>query len=170
MIAGVFDDFSEEIQRDVEGLVWLGHLESEINWCGHTFVIRTLKAEEDLVAGLLAKEYIDSVAASKAWAWANIALALVAVDGDTNFCPAIGPDKVANARARFRWVTENWYWPVAEYLFACYLELVDRQKNAIREVEDLSSRSLNPSMPFADSLTEEGDSTEMTSIPSNSDS
>lgn len=161
-----FDEFPEQVVEDVNGLIWLGHLEEEVEFCGHTFTIRTLKGDEELMAALLVKEYGDTIGQAKAWAWANICLALTSVDGDEDFCPPIGPDKKAHARARFQYVTSKWYWPVGEYLFAQFAGLVQRQADVVKAMQDLSQRSLHTSMPWVDSWTDRADSEEV-STPSN---
>lgn len=164
-----FDTFPAEVVQDVEGLIWLGHLEDEFEFCGHEFVLRTLKAEEELQAALLVKEYGDTIGQAKAWAWANIALALTSIDGDQDFCPSLGPDKSGYARARFKWITSRWYWPVGNYIFARYASLVQRQADAVNAVADLSSRNLHTSTPSVDSLIDKGVSLEDLT-PSNFDS
>ncbi len=163
------DQFPPQTIQDVEGLTWLGHIEDRFEFCGHDFTIRTLKADEELAAALLAKEFGSTIGEAKAWAWANICLALVAIDGEENFCPPIGPDRGANAKAKFKWVTSRWYWPVGEYVFARYADLVQRQATAIKAVSDLSSRSLNTSMSSSDFLTALGLSPEGDQTLSNSD-
>ncbi len=155
-----FSVFPEDTQKAVDGLIWLGYLEDIFQFCGHRFVIRTLKGEGDLIAGLLAKDYADTLGQAKAWAWANVAMAVVSVDGDENFCPAIGPDPEAHGRAKFQYMVSNWYWPTAEYLFERVGLLMIRQREAIRAVQDLSDRSLPRSMPSRDSLIVPGDSSE----------
>lgn len=164
-----FDEFQPQVVEDVEGLIWLGHLEDEFEFCGHEFVIRTLKAEEELQAALLVKEWGDTIGQAKAWAWANIALALVSVDGDVDFCPPVGPDKSGYARARFKWVISRWYWPLGNYIFARFASLVQRQADAVNAVADLSSRSLHTSTPSVDSLIDRDDLPEDL-MPSNFDS
>lgn len=155
-----FSVFPEDTQKAVEGLMWLGHLEDTFTFCGHRFTLRTFKGEGDLMAGLLVKEYEGTIAQAKAWAWANVAMALVSVDGDPNFCPPVGPDPMDHARAKFRYLITSWYWPTCEYMFEQLSVLMRRQRNAIKAVQDLSDRSLQPSTPSRDSLTEPGDSSE----------
>lgn len=164
----LFDEFDERIKADVDGLIWLGYLEEEVQFCGHSFILRTLKGEDELNAGIVSKEYVETLGQARAWAWAKIALALTSVDNDLNFCPPIGPDKKEFARARFKYVTSNWYWPLGEYLFEQLVILEGRQINAIRALQNLSKRSLPNSTPSQGSLIEQGDSTEApkTSIPS----
>ncbi len=138
------DLFPKEVADAVDGLAYLGHLEEEVPFAGHKFLLRTLKASEELEVALIAKEWQESFGMTKAHAWAHLAASLQAVDGDVNFCPPIGPDSKQHLRAKFNFVT-NWYWPVGEYLFGRYVELVQRMTEAIAEVEDLSSRSLQTS-------------------------
>jgi hypothetical protein len=159
--------FSPDIADAVDGLAYLGHLEEEIRFCGHRFLIRTLKADEELSAALLAKEWQETFGGPKAHAWAHLAASIQAVDGNANFCPAIGPSQDAALRGKFNYITQNWYWPVGEYLFGKYVELVQRMTEAIAEVEDLSSRSLQTSWTTVNSSTQQTDSG---TIPTDSNS
>jgi hypothetical protein len=152
------DEFPEEVREDVEGLAWLGYLEDSFDLFGHSFVVRTLKGDEELLAGLLTKDYESTMTQGKAFAWANVALSLVSVDGDEDFCPEIGPDRQANARARFNYCVQNWYWILANEIFNRLLILGNRQVNAARAVRDLSTRSQQIFSPSPDSSTDPGDS------------
>lgn len=154
-----FDSFPPEIREDVEGLIWLGYLEDHYEFCGHDFVLRTLRGDEELLAGLITKEFVETLGQSRAWAWAQVALALVAIDGEDDFCPPVGPDKRAYARARFQYCTSRWFWPLGQRLFRRYAELLERQEAAIEALEDFTSGSLPTSTPSASSLTEKGDLT-----------
>ena len=167
-----FAELDPRIREDVDGLIWLGHLEDQFEFLGHHFVIRTLKGDEELSAGLVSKDYIETLGQAKAWAWAKIALSLVAVDHDENFCPPIGPDRQSFARARFASCTSRWYWPLAEYIYGRLLELEARQLAVLEAVQSLSSGSLPNSTPSASSSTEPGGSAETeteTSTPSSID-
>lgn len=164
-----FGGFPDQVREDVDGLIWLGYLEDSFDFCGHDFVIRTLRGDEELNAGLVCKEYTDQIGQDRAYVWATISLALVSVDGDENFCPPIGPDVRKHATAKFRYMTENWYWPIGEFLFGEYVELVQRQTEALEALEDLSPRSRQTSKPTPDSSNEQGDSA-VTSTESNFES
>jgi hypothetical protein len=85
-------------------------------------------------------------------------LALVAVDGDDNFCPPASHDKRAYARARFQYCTSNWFWPVAEFIYARIAELQARQAEAIRRVENLYNENQIMFSPSASSSTDKEDS------------
>lgn len=151
------EDFPPEAREAVEGLLWLGYLEDQFDIYGHTFVIRTLRGDEELLASLVSKEYVETLGQTRAFIWARIALALVSVDGDEEFCEPIGPDRRAYARSRFQYCTANWYWPVAEKIFERYVALEERQVEALGRVEDLSQGNLPMSMPSVGSSTDKGD-------------
>lgn len=156
-----FDEFPPQVAQSVEGLAWLGYLEAEVRRWGHSWVLRTLNAEEELEASLIAAEYQETYGAAKANAWANVAAALISVDGDTDFCPPIGHDGRANLRAKFGFVTQ-WHWPVGELLFGEFIELLNKQAAALEAVDSLSNRSLRTSLPSQDSSTKAADSEEPT--------
>lgn len=154
------DDFPDEIREDVEGLIWLGYLTDSFEIYGHHFVIRTLRGDEELLASLICKEWVETLGQTRAWAWAQIALSLESVDNDEDFCPPAGPDRRAYARARFHYVTSRWYWPVAEKIFEKYLELQKRQLEALERLEDLSQGSLPTFTPSVGSSTSRASSSE----------
>lgn len=134
-------EFSPKVQEDVNGLLWLGSIQDSVEYAGHTFTLRTLKADEELFAARLTQNYQDTLAQGKAWAWAHVSQALVDVDGDEEFCPALGPDRWANARARFNFCVSRWYWITGEALFNEYLKLVQRQAEAVKAIRNLSEGS-----------------------------
>jgi hypothetical protein len=159
-----FERFDPQVREAVDGLIHLGYLETDpIEFAGHTFVLRTLKGDEELAVGRVAGYYIDTPVANKAWIWAHVAMALTEVDGDGAFCPALGPDREEFARARFKYCTQRWHWPLAEYLWVEFARLLQLQADALRAIQDLSERGRLISSPYADSLTEQGTSGEWTS-------
>lgn len=154
------DQFPEEVNDDVDGLIWLGYLEDQIDYCGHEFVIRTLRLEEQLLASLVTKEYTDTLGQAKAWIAAHVGLALVSVDGDTEFCPKSSFSKKDYARARFNYVTGKWFEPTIAHLYNAYSALLERQARVLEEMENLSKESRisftaspDSMMPKADSQT-----------------
>ncbi len=153
-----FANLSPPIHQRVEGLMSLGKLTDEVEFCGHRFGIRTLYGNEELLAGLLAKDHEGALTQPKAWVWAHLALAITHIDGKEDFCPPIGPDEEAHARARFNYLTKRWFWPTAEFIFQRWNDLQRQQAEAIQAVRDLSTRSLRPSSPSQSSLNEPGDS------------
>lgn len=158
-----FDAFPPQVREDVNGLIWLGYLEDEFTFCGHNFVIRLLRGDEELLAALVIKEYTETVGQAKAQVWATVALALTAVDGAEDFCPPASPAKEAYARARFQWVTGNWYWPVALFIYTRYTELLQRQNEAMEALEDFCNGNPSIFSPWP------GSSTDKASSPPQSD-
>jgi hypothetical protein len=157
-------DLPDGVYEAVQGLLWLGYIEETFELAGHSFTLRTLKMSEELEAALIAKEYLDSIGQIKANAWSQVAASLVAVDGDPNFCPPLGPDKRGHIRGKFKYMCDNWYPPVGNFLFDRYLLLLQRQMAAIEEVENLSTRSLSTSWPSSDFSKQAGPSEENLTI------
>lgn len=155
------DHFPEEVSDDVDGLLWLGYLEDVVEFCGHEFVIRTLRVEEEMLAALVCKEYMETLGQAKAWIAAQVGMALVSIDGDTDFCPQAGPNKKNYARARFQYVSSKWFEPTINYIYSKYAELVERQVNALEEMENLSRENLDIFTASPDSLIDKADSTSM---------
>jgi hypothetical protein len=152
------DSFPESVIEDVDGLLWLGYLEDTVDFCGHEFVIRTLRLEEEILAGLITKDYVETLAQAKAWVAAQIGLSIVSIDGDENFCPPAGPNKRDYARARFNYVTSNWYEPTINYLYSRYTALLEKQLMAIEEMENLSQGSRITFTASPDSSIDKADS------------
>lgn len=149
-------EFPPEVREDVNGLIYLGELTDSFEFCGHTFTLRTLRAGEEFAAAQAISEYRDTLKEPDAWVTAQIGLALVAIDGDDEFCPPAGPNPAAFAKARFNYVTKNWYWPTIHFLYQCYTVLLTRQLEAMRSMQDLSPRGQPIFSPSADFSNEPG--------------
>lgn len=166
-----FEELDPRVRQAVEGLIYLGHLTTEVEFCGHTFGLRTLHTDEEIAAGEVIESLRNTIKEPEAYVSAQIALALTHVDGDEEFCPPVGPDKSQYAKARYRYVTSQWYWPTIQYLYTEYTKLLGRQIEAIRSIQDLSSRSRPTFSPSPDFSTELGTSndemlTERPPVPS----
>ena len=153
-----YDRFPDAVSDDVDGLLWLGYLEDSFDYCGHDFVIRTLKMDDQLLCSLVTKEFANTLGEGKAWIAAQVALALVSVDGDEDFCPRATHDKKDYARARFNYVVSKWYEPTILRIYESYMELLTRQSAALDEMENLSQESLTTFMASADSSSPKADS------------
>lgn len=152
------DRFPDKVNEDVNGLLWLGYLEDTVEFCGHEFVIRTLRLEDELLASLVSKDYVDTLGQAKAWIAAQVGLALVSVDGDEDFCPPAGPNKKEFARGRFQYISSNWFEPTVNYIYGQYGNLVQRQAEALEAMENLSQESRISFMASPDSSTDRADS------------
>lgn len=148
---GPFDAFPDEVREDVEGLTYLGYLTADLEFCGHNVTLRTLRAAEEIAAGVAVQPYRNTLKEPEAWAQAIVGLALTQVDGDEDFCPPVGPDLDAFARARYRYCGK-WFWPTIDYFYQGYGKLLARQLEAVRAMQDFSTRSLHPLSPSRGSL------------------
>jgi hypothetical protein len=147
-----FSLFSEQIRIPVRGLTFIGHIEKDVEFCGHTFTLRTLYPSEKAAVSLVVQPWRGSISEGEVWANAQVALSLTTVDGDSDFCKAAGPDLNDFAKARLNYV-QKWYQPTLSYLYARYLELEQEALSGIRELQDFSERNRVPSQPLPDSLT-----------------
>jgi hypothetical protein len=136
-----FLGFPPESQEAVDGLIYLGELSKEFEFCGHTFGLRTLRAQEEMAAAKAIESFRGTLREPQAFVSAQVGLALTSVDGAEDFCPQAGPNQTAFATARFNYISQNWYWPTIEFLYTCYAELLQKQIEAIRITQDLSRRS-----------------------------
>lgn len=149
-------EFPPEVRVAVDGLIHLGQLDEDFEFCGHTFGLKTLKAGEEIAASAAVQHLRGTIKEPDAWAAAQVALALTHVDDDPDFCPPAGPDQVAYAKARYNYLVKSWYTPTILFLFQCYSTLLDKQVEAIRQLQDLSDRSPHISLPSGDSFSEPG--------------
>jgi hypothetical protein len=129
-----FAEFSPQVQSDITGLAYLGKLEDDFTWAGHRFLIRTLTVKEELEAGVIVKEFDDTIAQAKALTATAVAAALVTVDGKP-LVYSLGPQDNRNEiREKFNYITENWYWPTIQAVGIRYTELYERMNQAVEAV------------------------------------
>lgn len=132
------DLFPDDVSQDVTGLTFMGYLTSSFELKGHRFVIRTLKVGEELACAQLIKEYEETMAQGKAYAIAQIAAAIVTVDG-RNIGESLGPDdSLATISNKFDYIAKRWYWPVIEALYDEFSNLMLRQAVAYDALEGKS--------------------------------
>ena len=163
--------FSPAVREDVLGLTHLGYLTDRFRFCGHSFGIETLRPRVKYAIGQAMQPYRNTLAEPDAFSAFHAAMALTSVDGQRDFCPEVGDDLQAFVEARFSWITVDakWQQPLIDYIFIKYLELEQRANAGVVELESLSSRGLDTSLPSPDSLTAPGSSDEATSENSKQD-
>lgn len=129
------EQFPAEVEEDVHGLMFLGSLTHSFELLGHRFVLRTLRIGEELSCAQVVKEYEGTMAQGKAYAIAQIAAALVSVDG-REIVGNLGPDDTASTiHKKFEYIRERWYWPVIELIYAEFSDLMIRQASAYEALE-----------------------------------
>lgn len=136
LVTSIFEGLNQKERSTVVELVSLGQLEEDFEFCGHTFGLKTLRADEDLAVGVVLKEFEGSMKEAQAWACAHAAMALTHIDHDDAFCPPSGPSKVAFAKARMNYLTQGFYFPVIAAIYEKYAELNVRQNETIEKLRD----------------------------------
>lgn len=160
--------FPPNVSKAVEGLIHLGQLSDTVNFCGHTFGIRTLKPQHKYAIATVLQPYRSTIYEVDIYQNLHVATALTHVDGKHDFCPAIGPDIEDFVRGRLNYVgnvERGWYPPTLEFLWTRYALLEATATEAIAELHRLSLRGQpTTSSPWLDSLIVPGRSDDETSL------
>lgn len=122
--------FPPESADAIHGLLSLGYLEKRVSFAGHSFVLRTLKAGEEIAVTLTTKEYAETVGYAKAYAIGVVAASLELVDG-APMMGALGPDMVTPIQQKYA-IVSQYFWPVVEFLYKEYLALLEEQIEAFK--------------------------------------
>lgn len=160
--------FTPNVQKAVEGLTYLGQLTDTVTFCGHTFGLRTLRPQHHFAISQVLQPYRNTVAEVDIFETLHVGMALTHVDGDHNFCPAIGPDPTLEdlVRARLHFIGNaetGWFPATISYLWGAYQLLETAAARAVVELHSLSLRGQpTPSSPWLDSLIEPASSTDET--------
>ena len=136
-------EFDPRVREDFEGLLFLGALTKEFEWCGHTFVIKTLSTDELLDCALVVKEWQNTLGEMKAYAAAMVAACTVSVDGKPLPAPISSNPGDRPVRNRFNMV-RRWYPTTLDVVYEQYL-LLERR---VLEVMDAMGKA-NGSIPMA---------------------
>jgi hypothetical protein len=150
------------IQADIDALIHQGYLLEELNYGGHSFLLRTLTAREGWAASAVMRPYTGTLAEPRTYMAAIVGLALVSVDMDENFHMKLATDSInQHALKRLNYVGE-WDDIVIDRCYAKYLELDQRRNRAREAIQDLPPRNPASFLPSADSLTEPGTFSDVT--------
>ena len=130
------DHFSPEIEREVEGLLYLGALSATVTIWGHTFEIHTLRAGEELARDQIVNEYEGIFGQSRALGLATAAAAVKAVDNTPLQRPLKSgkSDTISSIRANFA-IFSEYYFPVIEQIYEEYEKLEVKQARAFKALE-----------------------------------
>lgn len=128
------DAFPEDIQQDVDGLMWLGYLSDSFELFGHQFTIRTLTRGERLAITQLTKEYEETLGMADAYQTAVVAASLMVIDGRPLADLQPGGKVISRIRENFD-IVQKWYDPVIEALYERVGQLNVRQQVAFVELQ-----------------------------------
>lgn len=131
------EEFDTRISNDVEGLLFLGYLTSDIEVFGHKLTIKTLRRGERLACALLIHEYSETLGVGDALETAYVAASISTLDGRALSAALSSEeehDPLRRIRANFDRVVK-WYDPVIETIYIEYQKLLMRQAQAFVELE-----------------------------------
>lgn len=150
-----FGIFPSESQIPVMGLSFLGHLTRDVNYCGHTWTIRTLRPSEKAAIALVTQKWLNTIAEAQVYANAHVGVAITAVDGNTEWYPPAGPDLDDWVRVRLQAVTDHqkgWHQATLDYLYLEWLDLEEKATDELDRLQNLSLRNRPTSTTSVDSL------------------
>jgi hypothetical protein len=144
---------AEEYSNNFIELARLGYLTKEVDWCGHTFTIKTLDLEEEIATGKISSQYEGSVAQYKATLTSLVAASLVVVDG-TPFMPYLADEPAELFIMRRYNKVKHWFWPTVEFLAKAHNELAKEAADEMDGLQKKLSRSQRTSSDLSESLTD----------------
>ena len=129
--AGVF---GERAMESVRGLLYLGRIEQEFFFGGHTFLMRTLTQGEHMESAQLASRYSGTPAEQDALRCAIVAASLQEVDGSP-LCPPLGRSD-NELHMKFDTV-KSWYPGVVAALYRNVSSLEKAASEAVAAIKKL---------------------------------
>lgn len=132
--------FSPKIQEAVTGLIHLGYLTKTIKFCGHTFILETIRPHMKFALGQAMEPFRNTLLEPQVWSAMHVGLALTSVDGKRDFCPPTGENQVEFALARLQWLTDEtgWWQPTIDFLHAEYVQMEMLVREAVVELNSLA--------------------------------
>lgn len=133
--------FDPKYAEPFRGLAYVGALQTDFEWVGHRFSIRTLRDGEKLAVAQIIKQYADTMGGDRAYACAIAAMCIITVDGDELPIP-IGESRKAYewGLLRFNYVVETWFSTTVNKVFNEYMTLED----LAAQVVDAMGKALAP--------------------------
>lgn len=156
--------FSEERRLAVQNQAYLGYDEETVEFCGHLYVMETIRPYMKYAISQVLEPYRNTVAEPDVWAALHVGVALKSIDRDTSFCPPTNESPADFVRARLFWLTgPKGYWqPTIDFLFGKYIEMEQKAASDIVELHHFAERSRDTSLPSLDSSIAQGPSSEET--------
>jgi hypothetical protein len=135
--------FDPKYQDDFNGLAYIGALSETFEWLGHKICLRTLTTAEVLLVPLLTRKWEGTIGQQRAYYTAIVALSVLTVDGIGLPVP-IGEDgSDAWAHQRFQHVQARWFDVTIDRFYSKYLELENRVREVVEEMEKASGQGAN---------------------------
>lgn len=129
--SALWDIFPQEHVEPLRGLLFVGKLEHEFEFAGHTFAIRTLTEGEYLRIGQLTKSYKGTSVEPDARLTFIVAACIERVDGEPIYTPISDEYDLIYEKAK---VVKKWYPAVIAKVFSEYNTI---EKTAREVIESL---------------------------------
>lgn len=146
--------FNEDGYNQFSEICEVGYLTRDFHWGGHSFIIKTLRLDEELAVGKLIKEYQDTLVEEKAVIIASAAACLVSINGK-DFMPYFDKDVYKVLKDRFEYIKNNWFAPVITAINTNYLILLRELYELMEQISNLSQEDQANSNSWSDLLTEQ---------------
>lgn len=142
----VLPSFDPRVAEPFTGLIFLGALKRSFVWLGHSFVVRTLTADEMMNVGLVIRPYMGTIGEQRAYTTAMVAACILTIDGQELPIPVgLGTDDMAWLDMRFQYVRRNLLDFTIDRIYTTYLELrqvVEQVVAAMEKASGLTDLSL----------------------------
>ena len=114
-------EFDPRYRTSFQGLLYIGKVQREFRWMGHSFRIKSPTIDHILEAGQLHKDHVGTVSEIKAWQSLTAAMCIVSVDGRPLPLPVANDE--SELEAKFNYITSHWYPWTLDKIYAEYLIL-----------------------------------------------
>lgn len=128
----IWNVFPQEHVEPLRGLLFLGRLEHEFEFAGHTFLIRTLTEGEHMRIGQLTQQYRGTSSEMDAKITYTVAACVERVDGELICLPIDETYDVLYEKAK---VVKNWYPTVIGVIFEKYTMIEKTAKEVMESLK-----------------------------------
>jgi hypothetical protein len=127
--------FDKRYRDAFTGILYLGRLKDKMKKWGHTFDIETPPHLMRLEAGVLHKEYLNTLVTEQAWAALTVACYLRKVDGVSLPEPISADPRDTGLLEKYEWVLANLSQPVIVDIFQRCLVLDGQVHHVLSQLE-----------------------------------
>jgi hypothetical protein len=152
VLGNIISQLNQQDSNIFQELAHIGHVTHTFQWSNYEFTIRTLTIDEEIAVGQLIKHLDKTVIQEKALVVGIVAASLVSINGKYPFPETFVEDPIAKLRENYRYIAENWHWPIVAKLNEQYLILQEKMYKSLTELENLSQEGRSMSLEdFTDS-------------------
>jgi hypothetical protein len=146
VIGNIISQLKEDDSVIFQELAYIGHMTHTFQWGKYEFTLRTLTIDEEVAVSQLIKHLDKTIVQEKALIVAIVAASLISINGKYPFPETFIEDPIAKLRENYRYISENWHWPVIAKINEQYLALQEKMYNSLSEIENLSQEGRSMSL------------------------